>query len=66
MKFLILITTCATMTMLVGSPVRAALTADGVYDNIDQTEFDKRKKPRIKGGSGCDSAKDKIKYPECR
>jgi hypothetical protein len=26
----------------------------------------KRRKPRVPGGSGCDSARDKLEHPECR
>ena len=29
-------------------------------------EFSKRRKPRVKGGSGCDSAHDIAEHPECR
>jgi hypothetical protein len=29
------------------------------------TQIDRRKK-RVKGGSGCDSARDIIEHPECR
>jgi hypothetical protein len=31
-----------------------------------QGDFDKRKKKRIKGGSGCDDAGDILEHPECR
>jgi hypothetical protein len=30
------------------------------------TEMAKRRKPRIPGGSGCDSARDRREHPECR
>ena len=53
-----------------------ALNGLTVYPAIDikggkavrllQGDFDKRKKKRIKGGSGCDDAGDILEHPECR
>ena len=36
-------------------------TIDGSMDSID-----KRSKPRVPGGSGCDDPRDIIEHPECR
>ena len=52
----------------------AALTAPVIaapshgFDTIKMMDdgMDKRRKPRVKGGSGCDDAHDLIEHPECR
>ncbi|MGB3315074.1 MAG: hypothetical protein WBB85_11730 [Albidovulum sp.] len=49
------------------TPVFAA-TNDlaGIYVSDQQTTIDKRRKPRVPGGSGCDDPRDLIEHPECR
>ena len=53
----------------------AALTAPGALASSGQTQFDspsgttvvdKRGKPRVPGGSGCDDPEDIIEHPECQ
>lgn len=55
--------------------VAAALAAPGASASSSQTRFDspsdtvvveKRSKPRIPGGSGCDEPEDIIEHPECQ
>jgi hypothetical protein len=36
------------------------------HDSDDDNGGSSRSKPRTPGGSGCDSARDKIEHPECR
>jgi hypothetical protein len=69
MKTLFLTTSAALFLTAISAPVMAATPADGIYDAttimVDGT-FDKRRKPRIPGGSGCDDPRDLIEHPECR
>ena len=66
MKTLILTMTAAMMALTLTAPVRAASTSDfGITTDAAQTQIDKRRKPRVPGGSGCDSPHDLIEHPEC-
>jgi hypothetical protein len=38
-----------------------SVTADTLSDTVD-----KRPRPRVKGGSGCDDPEDILEHPECR
>jgi hypothetical protein len=67
MKTLILTITLTTLALSVATPIQAAFVADGVYslDKLADSSIEKRSKPRVKGGSGCDGAKDATEHPEC-
>ena len=53
---------------LMAAPVMAADLSQGVFSIEDMTgaTVEKRKKKRVKGGSGCDDAGDVLEHPECR
>ncbi|KAB2884303.1 MAG: hypothetical protein F9K34_09215 [Albidovulum sp.] len=38
----------------------------GISAGDDGSVIDKRRKPRVPGGSGCDDPRDLIEHPECR
>lgn len=38
----------------------------GVWTQDAGSVAEKRRKPRVPGGSGCDSARDRAEHPECR
>ena len=67
MKALLLATTLASLTLGSVLPVSAMSFAPGLYDAaaID-SDVEKRRKPRVPGGSGCDDPGDIIEHPECR
>jgi hypothetical protein len=52
------------MSSLVVVPVKASTS--GISAVSISSEFDKRRKPRVPGGSGCDDPRDVIEHPECR
>ena len=68
MKTLILTATLASLAFTLTAPVNAATKATSITAIEDSLsgEFDKRRKPRVKGGSGCDDAGDILEHPECR
>jgi hypothetical protein len=68
MKTLILTATLASFALSLTGVAQAAVPADGIYAAQDLTivSVEKRKKKRVKGGSGCDSAHDIAEHPECR
>lgn len=68
MKPLILTATLASLAFTLTAPVGAATKARSIvaFEQAPQGDFDKRKKKRVKGGSGCDDAGDLIEHPECR
>lgn len=65
MKPLILTATFAAFAFTLVAPAQAAFVADGI-NALSQADsgFDKRRKPRVPGGSGCDGAGD-IGKPGC-
>ncbi len=67
MKTLILTATFAAFAFTLVAPAQAAFVADGI-NALSQADsgFDKRRKPRIPGGSGCDDPRDLIEHPACR
>jgi hypothetical protein len=71
MKTLILTSTAIAFafTLSAAAHAGASAVADG-FNSIaamsDGAAVDKRRKPRIKGGSGCDSMHDILEHPECR
>jgi hypothetical protein len=68
MKTLILMTTALAFTCSLSGAVQAS----DILDGFNTTQFaadgavEKRRKPRIPGGSGCDDPGDVIEHPECR
>ena len=68
MKTLILIPTAIAFAFTLGTSAHARIAADGVYsiEQMADSSVDKRRKPRVKGGSGCDTPMDIIQHPECR
>lgn len=68
MKTLILAATLASMAITLTAPVNALTKGTSItaIEDALSGDFDKRKKPRVKGGSGCDDAGDIIEHPECR
>lgn len=68
MKTLILTATLATFALSLTGVAQARVIADGAYavEDLTTASVEKRKKKRIKGGSGCDSPRDVIEHPECR
>lgn len=45
----------------------AGSIAPGLWDSDPRGQSTaERRKPRIPGGSGCDSPRDRIRHPECR
>ena len=68
MKTLLLTATLASLAFTLTAPVQAAPKASSLMTLEDalQADVDKRKKKRVKGGSGCDDAGDILEHPECR
>lgn len=68
MKTLLLSATLASVAFTFATPTFAVTKANAIMALEDalQGDFDKRKKKRVKGGSGCDDAHDIIEHPECR
>ena len=68
MKTLILTATLASLAFTLTAPVGAATksTSIAAFEEALQGDFDKRKKKRVKGGSGCDDPEDILEHPECR
>lgn len=67
MKKLITLSTAALVILSYAVPASANMSIDaGIGLLSDQGEFDKRRKPRVPGGSGCDDPRDLIEHPECR
>ncbi len=68
MKSLILTATLASLALTLTAPVSAATKGSAIvaFEEALQGDFDKRKKKRVKGGSGCDDAGDVLEHPECR
>ncbi len=68
MKTLILTATLASLALTLTAPVNAATKATSIIaiEDAMSGDFDKRKKKRVKGGSGCDDAGDVLEHPECR
>ena len=67
MKTLILTATFAAFAFTLVAPAQAAFVTDGI-NVLTQADsgIDKRRKPRVKGGSGCDDPEDVLEHPECR
>jgi hypothetical protein len=46
-------------------PVKASVEGLSAYETA-ATVVEKRRKKRVKGGSGCDDPRDVFEHPECR
>jgi hypothetical protein len=44
----------------------ASAKTDGLWSDAGATVMAERRKPRVKGGSGCDDPGDILEHPECR
>lgn len=67
MKALILTATLAAIALVQTAPLQAAAGQTSFQvEDMGSSTVDKRKKKRIKGGSGCDDAGDILEHPECR
>jgi hypothetical protein len=68
MKTLILTSTAIAFAFTLNLSANASAAPDGAY-SIEQmagsTSIDRRR-PRVPGGSGCDSVRDILEHPECR
>lgn len=47
-------------------PAKASAAGFSAYDSVAGAVVEKRRKKRIKGGSGCDDPRDVIEHPACR
>ena len=68
MKTVFTTITLAAFALPLGAPVMAAVP-DSTFvsaEDLSGSSVEKRKKKRVKGGSGCDDAGDVIEHPECR
>jgi len=66
MKTLVMIATLAGFMATTVAPLQAMSLSSGLFDAaMLDAEFDKRRKKRIPGGSGCDDPEDIIEHPEC-
>ena len=66
MKTLSLAMLAAFLATTAISVTPAVAKTDGVWSHDSNSIVDKRRKVRVKGGSGCDDAHDVIEHPECR
>lgn len=67
MQKLILAATATTLLLGFHATAFAKVSTLPGIDTLQiQNEIDKRSKPRIPGGSGCDDPEDLIEHPECR
>lgn len=65
MKKLLLAASAAALVLTMIAPVSAApLVKSGLIADSAVTEIDRRR-PRVPGGSGCDSPRDIREHPEC-
>ena len=53
-------------TAFAAYPAGPSVAAAQITGKPQNTEIEKRSKKRVPGGSGCDSASDRIEHPECR
>ena len=66
MQKLILAASAAALVLSMITPVAAmTLPRSGLMADSAVTEIDRRR-PRVPGGSGCDSPRDIREHPECR
>ncbi len=61
-----LATTLAVATLMATGATSTFASVDGIKASKEAQTFEKRRKPRVPGGSGCNSPRDLIEHPECR
>jgi hypothetical protein len=69
MKTTFLSTLAIMIAVGASAPAFAASADNAVTDPVKifgANDLDKRRKPRVPGGSGCDDPWDIIEHPECR
>ena len=67
MKTLILAATALAFISTMTTVASAGTLAAGFHaiDKMADSTVEKRRKPRVPGGSGCDDPRDLIEHPEC-
>jgi hypothetical protein len=66
MKKLLLIATFASLALGAVAPVQALTLGSGLFDASMLDSYDRRgRRPRVPGGSGCDTPRDIREHPEC-
>jgi hypothetical protein len=68
MKTLILASTALAFAFTLNLPVNAGAAPDGIYSTqqmAGSASVDRRR-PRVPGGSGCNTLHDILEHPECR
>lgn len=68
MKILFLTATALAFAVTLNLPANAGTAPDGVYATqqmAGKASIDRRR-PRVPGGSGCDTLQDILEHPECR
>ncbi len=65
MKTLTLAMLAAFLATTAISMTPAAAKTDGLWSHDSSSMIDKRRKPRVPGGSGCDDPDDIAEHPEC-
>ena len=67
MQKLLLTATLAALALSAVAPAQALNFSTGLFDASMIDSVDRRgRRPRVPGGSGCDSPRDIIEHPECR
>ena len=65
MKKLILTATFAALSFTAVAPVQAMTLSDGLLAGMLTKVEVERRRPRVPGGSGCDTRHDIREHPEC-
>lgn len=65
MKTLALAMMAAFLATTAISVASAETKTNGLWSHDSNSIIDKRRKPRVPGGSGCDDPRDLIEHPEC-
>ena len=68
MKTLFLTATALAFAVTMNLPANAGTAPDGLYasQHMAGSASIDRRRPRVPGGSGCDSPRDILQHPECR
>ena len=65
MKKILLTATLAALALGAVAPVQAMTAATGLFDAATMDSLVERRRPRVPGGSGCDTPRDIREHPEC-